>query len=1202
MDTITQPTRLVGLHSHTNSSVYDAIGTPQEHMDFALSNGMDALAQTDHGNMNGFAKQRNHSIKLSKKGIRFKPIFGLEAYFIPSLKRWEELREETKSAKQQEQDEETTGGTSIEETDTAQVKVRDPLRQRSHLVLLAKNSAGLKSLFNIVSDSSIEGFYVYPRVDYDMLRKHAKGNIIATSACVSGFLAWIISQHQTEQGEWGSWEPNKLDFDLIQQELAREVGLFQEALGPENYYLEIQANALSFQHLVNMHMFEASKRLSVPLVITTDAHYSRPEHWKQREIYKMLGRQQKGLPVKDIPQRIEDLKCELYPKNAQQMWESYKKYCAGYDFYDDEVVKQAIERTYDIAHNQIDNNIEPDRRVKLPSFKTLVENDQTKIEQLTRELETDDEDALSFRELRNLAVEGLRKRGTTSKQHVDRLRHELEIVRDLKFSKYFLTYRKIMEIISETQLVGFGRGSGAASLLAYVLGITQLDPVKYELLFARFLTKFKSGHPDLDSDCADRDAAVKAITKWLGEENVIPVSNFAQLKPVSLIKDLSRYYNLPFDEVNASTVKMLPEVMAEKKKESGFDAQQWELTFEELERFSPTYVTFMDRTRAVVPEFEESIKVLVKQQRTLSKHAGGVILAENTRENMPLIKAKGGLQTPWPEGLSGRYLEELGFLKFDILGLGTLRMFEDCVAKILTKHHGIRHPKFQQVKQFYENLVNGEGFFEDQKVYKHVFHRGTWGGIFQFCKSNTQSFVMEMKPTSIVDLAVATSIFRPAPLALKVDKQYLANRASPESVQYKHPLLKEALGESCGLLCFQEQLQLIFHKLAGVDLEETDGIRKAFTKKDMANKAKQDTDKKNLRTDFVERCFSASQIPRQVSGEIFDDLDACSSYLFNKSHAIVYSAASYVCAWFLTYYPDEWITTYLDYSSEDKGKVSGKEDPKVTALSEARCLGYQVGKPDINTSEEGFAVVGNKTLVPSFSSLKFVGKSALSEIRENRPYTAVEDLLMNTDGSWKHSRFNKRALSTLLKLEALDSMGLVGEDKTFRHYKEAHDILVDHYDDLKRISMRKKDNDARKALRQLIDESRTKLNEDWTLEEKIQHSSDLSGTVDINLVLTPQARDRLQAMKFRSLDEYVDKGLYWGIVREAQVAKTKKGKSYLRLRMFAEQQGENYLCFVWNWSEEKNQPPEPYTLLCGLFDKSEFGFTAFSNQLKKVAG
>lgn len=1229
--------RFVNLHGHSTFSIGDAIGLPQDHIDFAVGNGLDALALTDHGNMNGFSHQYLHSKKLQAKGVNFKPIYGCEFYFVPSLSEWRKaktaqeqekaheraLKAAKKNAKasgktEQEEfdaigrenedtpggvapstDDDELGGTIVENEEESKSanKWQDPIKRRNHLVVVAKNSEGLRALYRLVSNSYADGFYMYPRIDLEMLKREAKGNLIATSACVAGADMHIISKHQTEP-DWSKWGPNDTNKELIQAELKDLIEQFKDALGEENYYLEMQFNKLGPQHLKNYHLIEAAKRTNTKLVVTVDAHYSNPDHWKEREIYKAMAWASKTKNYElagKIPEKIEELKCQLYPKNAQQLWETYLETGKSqHSFYDDSLVRDAIERTWSIAHEQIEV-CEPDRSVKLPVISKLVSKSHIN-EHFNKLGNGVGEDAIAFEELKTLAKEGLKKRGfAENEEYIQRLVYELGVIKKLKFAKYFLTYAKIMELVSKQQLIGTARGSAGGSLLAYCIGVTQLDPIRFGLLFERFLVPNKKGYPDIDSDFSDREKAVEIIAAYFGAENVIPVTNFNQLQLRSLIKDIARLNGIPHTEINGYTSKIESECLQEAKKADGFDRAQWVLTYDEAERNSPSFQDLMVK----YPDFEKTIKVLFKQMRNVSRHAGGVIISDSTREGMPMIKSGDMLQTPWPEGLNARHLEDFGLLKFDILGLGTLRMFEECIRKIIKKETGHKYVTFEQVQDwFYKKLHSDNNTLDDPKVYKNVYWDSHYTGIFQFVQPNVQKFMADMKPKNIIDIATATSIFRPGPLGIDADKQYLNNRKNPEKIVYKHPLLKEVLSSTAGLIIFQEQLQLIYNKLAGVPLEETDAVRKAFTKKDLSNKEKAEKERLAMREDFALKCLAANDIPKNVSYDIFDEMQKYVAYSFNKSHAVAYAIISYQCSWLLTYYPDEWVTTYIDYCATSKGKVTGKEDPKSVALSEAKGLGYTIGKPDINLSERDYTIQDNK-LIPSFSSLKYVGTTVLKEIADFRPYRTIEELLFNSDDSWRHSKFNKRAMSTLVRLEAFGSMDLVGEGKLFSNYRQLHYVLVEKADALKRACSNKKKTHKEDLQTYILE---AKELPDWDLPEKVAFSRDLSGSVDLALIVTPEIADYFANENIVSIDDRSDDEQWvWCIVKSSQVAKTKseKPKDYLRMRVYG-QSGQDKTVFCWNFKPAKDKPIPENSLIIGRFKESPFGYSAFFGGLEVI--
>lgn len=421
----------------------------------------------------------------------------MEAYYVDSLKEWERLYREAKAngslapkrktkAKTEielvgnEQvdaeeliedikeeklvtDDDSSGTVIEDEAESKSNKYKDPIKQRNHLVLLPKNSIGLKSLFKMCSESYIDGFYKYPRIDLDMIRAHANGNLIGTSACIAGNLAKIVFDNTTNVEE-----VSVENFELIQKLLKEKVDIFIDAFGgKENFYPEIQFNKLAPQHLVNMHLIELSKRHGYNLVVTCDSHYSNPKHWREREIYKAMAwaNKTKGtVELDSLPKTIDELKCELYPKNAEQVWDTYKKVSTGFSFYDDQIVKDAIERTYDIAHDLI-GEIKADKSVKLPSLSKLMPENALETLQKKFEGQSLSEDDLAFKELVRASIEGLKWRKKENEQiYIDRLKRELEDIKYLqenspiKFAKYFLTYKKIIEVTSEELFVGNGRG------------------------------------------------------------------------------------------------------------------------------------------------------------------------------------------------------------------------------------------------------------------------------------------------------------------------------------------------------------------------------------------------------------------------------------------------------------------------------------------------------------------------------------------------------------------------------------------------------------------------------------------------------------------------------------------------------------------------------------------------------------------------
>jgi DNA polymerase-3 subunit alpha len=1246
--TTRKPDRFVNLHGHSVAgSPGDAIDFPDQHIDWAIKNGSNAMALTDHGNMQGISFFKLHEQKVNaKRGPtdKFKAISGVEAYFIDSLSTWRDLYDADKLAKRKAEvtrikqeaaagllgdearqvaelaasasdnlpgastagnvnDEEDNEKTVVEnEEESKSNKWSNPLYQRNHIVLLPKNSEGLKILFRIVSESNTEGFYRYPRVDLDMLGRYSKGNIVALSACLAGRLSRVVFDHQTSSSDFKLWTPDSNDnFELIQSELARMIAKFKEALGEENYYLELQFNKIPAQSLVNRHLMEAAKRTGTKLVVTCDSHYADPSHWREREIYKAMAwaTKTKGtIDINKIPASFDQLECELYPKNSDQIWDSYNVFCKRQypDVYtDDGLIAEAIERTHDIAFQQI-GDLEFDTKIKYPGIGKLIDADRLK--ELTVRFNTSSEDDLVFKELVFRCIDGLKfRRKANDNTYIERLKYELEVIKHLNMQKYFLTYAKILEIVSKHILTGPGRGSAAGSLVLYTLNITQVDPIKYGLLFERFQTKYKKGAADIDLDYSDREMALKLITEHFGESAVLPVTNFNQLKLKSLIKDLARMYDLPFDEINKATYEIEKEARNEARKAEDYDAGTWVLTFEEASRHSPTFLKLLEK----YPDLEASIRVLFKQVRGLSTHASGVGIYTGDPSEMPVVKFGSKFQTPWPEGQNYRHLEAFGILKYDVLGLGTLRMFEKCIERILKQQTGKRYVSFKEISDwYYQNVHPDNTNLDDLEVYKNIFWTKRETGVFQWVADNVKEFTANLQPKSIEDLSAITATFRPGPLKAGVDKLLLRNRkdAAAAIASLPNAALEPILAPTNYALIYQEQIQLVFNQLAGVPLEKTDDVRKAFTKRDLSNLQKSQAERKRLRDEFIAGCAAHSNIKEADAVAIFDYMEKYVLYSFNKSHSFSYAIVAYQCAWFQHYYPDEWIATFVDYCTVDKGKVTGKEDPKAIAIKDAKRLGYVVQRPDINSSDVEFTVdkaATPKALVPSFASMKHVGTAAVNEIKQFRPYRNVQDLLVNGDGTWRHSKFNKRALSTLIKLEALGSLNIVGDGLLFKNYKQAHTVLIDQYDTFKRISARKKNNDISQPLNEAI--ASVQDMQDWSKAEKLEFSKELAGSVDFDLIVSPEVRGRLDELGFMSIDSWEEKGNYWAIIASAVMAKTKTGKDYLKLRLFAEQ-GKEHTCFIWGWKGPVSVKEND--VVVGLFDRNDFGVTCYQNKLFKV--
>jgi len=1076
-------------------------------MDFAYQNGMDALALTDHGNANGLAYQVLHAKKMQADGKSFKPIYGVEAYFLPSIANWRKEYEKALQDKKNKKLDNSQSGTTVENEESKKA-MKNILNRRRHLILLAQNQKGLKNIFKLISSSYDKNhFYRYPRVDYALLKRHNEG-IIASSACLGGVYAGCY------------WENRDNGEDAVLAAFRRTTHKMQSIFG-DRWYGELQWNNVPEQHELNRCIIQMHHEFGLPLISTADSHYPNPTAWKDRELYKRLGwlGKRPEWMSNELPIDVEEIGYELYPKNGDEMWKSYKEYSKLCDAeYDDGLIHQSITETHRIAHERIES-FYPDNTVRLPDF--VVPQDTTEGEALQK-----------------LTSEGLRELGLSANQvYLDRAALEIEIIESRGFSKYFLTMKAIADRAKQTQLVGAGRGSAAGSLVSYALGITQVDPIKYGLQFERFLTKTGSGYPDIDFDTAEPMQLKEELIKEWGENTVVPISNWNTLQLRSLIKDISKFYDVPFTEVNTVTSKMIYEATPLAKKKHGITSGVYNPTFDEVMEYSDSLKNFLKK----YPHIKTHVEALYGQVRSCSRHAGGVVVGENLNEWMPIIASGGIRQTPWSEGQNVRQLEPMGFIKFDLLGLASLRMIEGAIRHILIRHKGVKDPTFEDVRSFYENNLHPDRLdFSDTKVWENVFHDGKWAGIFQFTEDGAQKFCKNVKPNNLIELSAITSIYRPGPLGANVDKKFISAKNDPESVKYINSYVRGVTKETYGFLIFQEQIAMLAHKLGkDLSLDEGNKLRKLLTKKG-TGEVQEEKDK--IFDKFKRGCLEKGMKDHEAR-ELWETFEYFSGYGFNKSHAVSYCILSFQCAWLLNYYPSEWIAAFLDKEPETR---------KEKAINIAKSLGYDIHPLNINTSGMVWEISeDSNTLIQPLTSVKGLGEKAIEQVTRNRPFNTVEDFLFNENIIY--SKLNKKALDVLCRSGAIDC--LIDSRFTGRkHFWSA--IAVDRPRKEKNLS----ENIEKYA-----------LEGDFTEEEVIQYKIDLTGVFPFDLVMAENIRRSLDKYMVPPISEYDSElgGVVWCIPREVIRKKTKTGKDYYIVRVIDENNETNTIR-CWGVRPEKD--------------------------------
>ena len=1181
MQTLQAPNRYTSLHNHSTFSPYDGLGNPQEHIDFCLSNGLDSWSLTDHGNGNGLAHAHAHAKRLKSKGKKYRQLYGVEFYFVPDLKEWKKLHAASKVKSQEDgckvsvdQDEETAG-LVVEDADETRSEQEDNPNRRYHLVVVAKNRTGLSNLFTLVKKSFKDGFYKFPRIDFNLLKEHGEGLVVST-ACVGGYPSGLIYR------EFPDLKFDQLTPDLVKDpvvlsrvmgRLTNMVDRFTDCVGRDNFFLEIQFNKLDAQDLTNVCMLELSDKTGIPLLTTSDAHYPGPDMWEAREIYRQLqpGRIKNDGTLPVLPLK-DQLKAELYPKNADQMWQEFLSRRETYDFYvgNEDRVRESIERGHDIAW-QVCDEIWFDDAAKLPTFSTP--------------------EKTGFSQLVDLVKDALLAEGFADKpEYVERAKFELGDIKFLGFENYFLTLQKVFKLAENRTLPGAGRGSGAGSLVNYLLGITHVDPLKYDLLWERFLGRHRSGFPDIDTDVGNRDKLIEAAREYFGEESVVPVSNFNTLKLKSLVKDVSKFYGIPFDEVNAVTGPLEREVEM-KARDPNMEKSMFILKHEDCMEHSEAYKDFMIK----YPQVESQVRALFMMNRSVGRHAGGVLICPDLEKHMPLITVRGELQTPWTEGVNIRNLEENGFLKFDFLGLKQMQMVEDCIRRILRRELG-HEPTFAEIKDFYDKKLNCRYVEPDDiNVFKNVYQQGKWPGIFQFTSDGARKFCIAAETENIIDLSTVTAIYRPGPLKANVHKKYVEAKKDKAAIKYDHPVIEEILGQTCGFIVFQEQFMLLAQKLAGFSPGDSDKMRKTLVKKDLTSLGKKSDEKDALETKFIKGCIEHSKLTREQASKMFDTIAFFSLYGFNKSHSVAYAIDSYYGAWLMTYFPHDWLATCLQ---TENGDVEGMS----IMMSEIKQHGYKISPPDINTSSEIWDWSEDlQSFVPPLSSLKGVGDAAVNEIIENRPYKNLSELLYDHEGSWKHSKLNRKCFEALLGMEAFTSLDEM-RDGQIKNHKQLHEIIIGNYEILRKG---KWGMNARKAMkmgiRPVIDRliESTHDVEDWSRTEKVALQAEISGAAPHHIMFPGEIMSKIIKAEIPAISD-IEPGtadVGWFCVTNIENKTTKTGKSFLRLRVT---DSTLRSCWIRVWGEN-NSKVVPYSIwIAEIKNESSWGISTNVSKMKHV--
>ncbi|KAA3634244.1 MAG: DNA polymerase III subunit alpha [Calditrichaeota bacterium] len=791
-----------------------------------------------------------------------------------------------------------------------------------HMVLLAKNEQGYKNLIKLTSAGFLEGFYHRPRIDKDLLREYSEG-LIATSACLKGEVNWNLVN-----GNTGSAVA-----------VARELN---EIFGQGNFFLEIQNHGIE-KEVANIPKIDAiSRETGIPMVVTNDCHYLKQE---DADAHDALICIQTGKNVDD-EKRMKYNTDQIYFKSADEM-----EHLFG-DF------KEAMNNTVQIAESC---NLELELgKLKLPKFpipKPFVEPDAY---------------------LKHLCEEGcIEKYGEINDVVRERLDYELSVIKKMGYAGYFLIVKDFIDYSRKIKVpVGPGRGSAAGSLVSYALKITTIDPIKFDLLFERFLNPERISMPDIDIDFADRgrDKIIQYVIEKYGEENVCQIITFGTMAARGVIRDVGRVLGVPYGEVD-KIAKLVPEGPG--------------VSLEDAINKVPELKALRKDDKRIDRLLTYSL-TLEGLARHCSTHAAGVVIAPSALTNyVPLFK---GTKDEITTQYDMKMVEEIGLLKMDFLGLRTLTVIDDAVTIIKETQ-----PDF--------NVNLDELTLDDPEVYK-IFSKGDTIGVFQFESPGMRDYLRKLGPENFTDITAMNALYRPGPLDSGMIDEYIKRKKGITKVSFEHPLLEKILGNTYGVIVFQEQVLHIANNLAGYSLGKADFLRKAMGKKDAALMAAQ-------KKEFIAGTDS-KKIDRKVAEDVFHNIETFARYGFNKAHSTCYAFVAYQTAWLKRYYQKEFMAALMSSEINSTDRI-------YQLLEECRRMKIEVLPPDINESKLSFSVVDGKIRF-GLKAVKNVGDgpaAAIEAERENGPFVSLADFVSRIPSK----ALNRRVLESLINAGACDSLG-----------------------------------------------------------------------------------------------------------------------------------------------------------------------------------
>ncbi len=806
----------------------------------------------------------------------------------------------------------------------------------NHLLVLAENEEGYRNLVKITSEASLHGFYYKPRISKKFLAEHSKG-LIGLSGCLKGEVAERLME--------GNYDAAR-----------SAAGFYRDLFGKENFFLEIQDQGLEMEHRIHSGLFQLEKDLGLPLVATNDSHYLCEDDAHAQDVMLCI---QTGKSIQET-NRMKFEGTQFYVKNADEMLRVFQN------------APQVLSRTLDIAERcnlRLEKVPSPFPRFDVPDGFTL----DTYFEHITRQ-----GFARRMENLRTAASAGRLKHSLAD--YEQRLAREIAIIQQMKFSGYFLIVWDFIRYARERGIpVGPGRGSAAGAVVAYSLGITNIDPLQHELLFERFLNPERISMPDIDIDfCMNRRGEViEYVTHKYGRENVAQIITFGTMAAKAAIKDVGRAMDMPYSDVDR-IAKMVPTTLNIKLD----DALQESVALQEAYQKDPQVRQLLDTAR--------KLEGLV---RNSGVHAAGVVISPRPLIDLvPLHKTKNDEIVTAFDMVA---IEKMGLLKMDFLGLTTLTILDDTLKLIAQRGTGA-------------SLTLDDIPLEDQETYEKVFHKGLTSGVFQFESSGMRDVLRRYQPNSIEDLTALNALYRPGPIQGGMIDDFIERKHGRRKIEYELPELKEILQETLGVIVYQEQVMQAANKLAGYSLGEADLLRRAMGKKNVEEMAKQ-------RERFVQGATQRGFPPKKIE-KIFDLMAQFAGYGFNKSHSAAYALLAYHTAYLKTHHP-------LDFMAALLTSITGDTDSVVKYINECREMGIAVEPPDINVSDANFTPHG-QAIRFGLAAVKNVGGNAIESIvaarkKVGRNFRSFYEFCEEVD----LRLLNKRVLESLIKSGAMDYFG-----------------------------------------------------------------------------------------------------------------------------------------------------------------------------------